>query len=64
MDDSPRMVTGPICAELHVRAAAQFERERAADLDDPHLVGVGLAEQRHRAHRLGLLESVVKLCTS
>ncbi len=50
-------MTGPICAELlHVRAAAQFERERAADLDHPHLVGIGLTEQRHRAHRLGLVQ--------
>ena len=41
---------------VHVRAAAQLQRERAADLDHPHLLGIGLAEQRHRAHRLGLLE--------
>ena len=41
---------------VHVGAAAQFQRERAADLDDPDLVGIGLAEQRHRAHRLGLVE--------
>ena len=41
---------------VHVRAAAQLQRERAADLDHADLVGIGLAEQRHRAHRLGLVE--------
>ena len=41
---------------VHVRTAAELEREGPADLDHPNLVGVGLAEQRHRAHRLGLLQ--------
>ena len=51
------MVTGPICAELCTcGAAAQLQRERSADLHHPHLVGIGLAEQRHGSHRLGLLE--------
>ena len=41
----------------HVRAAAQLAREAAvADLDHPHDVAVLLAEQRHRAERLGLVE--------
>ena len=40
-----------------VRAAAQLAREGAvADLDHPHDVAVLLAEQRHRAERLGLVE--------
>ena len=41
----------------HVGAAAQLARERAvADLDHAHDVAVLLAEQRHRAEPLGLVE--------
>jgi hypothetical protein len=39
-----------------VRAAAQLARPGAADVDHPHRVAVLLAEQRHRAGRLGLVE--------
>ena len=38
----------------HVRAAAQLAGV-VADLDDPHLVAVLLAEQRHRADPARLL---------
>ena len=37
-------------------STTQLHRERSADLDYPHLVAVVLAEQRHRAHRLRLVE--------
>ena len=41
----------------HVRAAAELARVLAvADLDHAHDVAVLLAEQRHRAEPLGLLE--------
>ncbi len=39
-----------------MRATAQFERERAADVDNAHVVPVVLTEQRHRAHGLGLVQ--------
>ena len=39
-----------------MRTAAQLQRERAADLDHANLIGVLLAEHRHRAHRLGFLQ--------
>ena len=41
----------------HVRAAAQLARVLAlADLDHPHDLAVLLAEQRHRAEPLGLVQ--------
>ena len=43
-----------------MRAAAQFKGERPTDLDHPDLVGVLLAEERHRSHRFGLLNSSEK----
>jgi len=50
-EDSPRM--GRVA---HVGATAEFQRERPADIDHPHLVGVVLAEHRHRTHCLGLVQ--------
>ena len=39
-----------------MRATAELQRERAADLHHPHLVGIALAEERYRPHRLGFVE--------
>ena len=53
-DDPERADLG---GRAHVRAAAQLARVLAvADLDHPHDVAVLLAEQRHRAEPLGLVE--------
>ena len=54
-EDSPVIATGPICDECSTWVPPQSStRPRAADLDDPDGLVVGLAEQRDRAHRLGL----------
>ncbi|SHV43225.1 Uncharacterised protein [Mycobacteroides abscessus subsp. abscessus] len=37
-------------------ATAELQRERSTDVDDAHAVAIVLAEERHGAHRLGLVQ--------
>ena len=49
IDDSPSSLTTPSCADRPVCVPPQSSRAQSPTRDDPHLVAVLLAEERHRA---------------